>query len=197
MKPRRGDMILFHTKARGLQWRGLSAPPLVINWLLKVGQGHEVTHAALLLSPTYNALLEASGPGVEKDYLDSRKYRTFYEWGVYRPKGVTLKQQAEAVALALNWVGRPYDRRVFWTVGKYVLGERVGVYPLSRRREKIVDDNDRKFFCDEAVLTCYDQTGYDFAGKIGFKDTSAVVPADIMRNIDCFDKVASSPGWRY
>jgi hypothetical protein len=184
MMKRPGDIVLFKVKAKHL-WKC----PLSV--AIGAFQKSRCTHAAMLISPGKDEIVEAWWPFCRINTTDY----DLYEICVVRPKGILEGQSftAASVARKMNGMKCAYDEPALIGLAKFYLVERFLGVPV--RKKFYNSDSPDKYFCSELVAVCYMLAGFSLADLLGFTDYSQITPADFDRQIDKFDVIEKSEGW--
>lgn len=169
-----GDVILFYYKDNMGFW---DEP---ISWLISSVQGHQVTHSGIIYDPKKEIIIDAYYPKIRiiklEDMYDPKNYRT----EIVRVKNASIFKRFLATYYAKTYIGSKYDFKSWISLARALLIERWFKVPIRQRYR--VRDNPRKLFCQELVTQCYHDAGFDFAGAMGFKDPSAILPKDVYEN---------------
>lgn len=183
-----GDIILFRLDTS--KWQAWLRPwAAFIAWL----QSNPVTHTAIIVDGKWNILVEAYWPRVRRVFFDDVIWDKCYDWDLVRPVGSITEQRAKAAEFALELVGRRYDLTSLFSLTKWLLLEKV--FGVFVRGKVTIDDKENRLFCSELVTQCYEKAGFPLAARMGFTDTSAVVPRDMDLNRKVFEVIESSQNW--
>jgi hypothetical protein len=155
-----------------------------ISWLIKQFQSCEVTHTGIVVDPRRMVLVEAWWPRA--------RYRVAQDepgasWRIYRPRGATPDAAEKAACYAEGLVGTRYDLKSIGSLAKWLAAERI--LGLNRRNKVDIRDDDGKLYCQELITFAYLKAGVDLAEHLGISDPSAVVPADVAKRIDVFERI--------
>lgn len=167
-----GDIILFKYKG-GFSRRN------IISWIISSWQKHLVTHSGIIYNPDKPVIIDAYYPKIRISHLDDI-IDDDYTWEVVRVKNASIFKRFAAAHYAKTYIGSKYDLRSWISLARALLIERWTKVPVRTRYR--IRDNPRKLFCQELVTQCYHDARFDFAGAMGFKDPSAILPKDVYEN---------------
>lgn len=181
---RPGDIILFHYRAKRSFW----GSPL--SWAITKVQGHQVTHSGIIVDPYNDMIVDAFWPHIRIIELDDMFNPKNYRWEIYRANEATAEQAFMAASNAVKYIGAKYDIKSWISLATAMFIERFTKAPIRDRYD--IQENPKKLFCQELVTQCYMDIGFDFAGMMGFKDPSAILPKDVYENKRLFKLITKS-----
>jgi hypothetical protein len=181
---RPGDIILFHYRAE----RGFWGSPL--SWAITKVQGHQTTHSGIIVDPYNELVVDAFWPCIRVIKLSDMFDPKNYKWEIRRVNNASARQSFLAASNAINYIGSKYDLKSWISLATAMFIERFTKAPIRDRYD--IKENPKKLFCQELVTQCYIDAGFDFAGMMGFKDPSAILPKDIHENKVLFKFITKS-----
>lgn len=178
-----GDIILFKYKNE-FNWKHPISR--LVSWI----QGNPITHSAILIDSENDIIIDSYWPRVRKIYLNEIILDGAYEWIAVRPIDSTKEQRQKVAEIASSYIGIEYDLES-WTglLKAFILEKLIGIFI----RDKLyLPDHPDKVFCQELVTQCYMTAGFDLAKRMGFKDSSAIVPKDVYNAKYIFENIETS-----
>jgi len=181
---RPGDIVLFKVKKRHL-WKC----PLSI--LIGLFQGSRCTHAAVLVTPGRNEIVEAWWPRCRVNKIDY----DLYDIAIVRPRLISDGESLTVASHARKMVGAncAYDEPALIGLAKFYLIERFIGIPVRKMFKNT--DNPDKYFCSELVAVCYLMAGFSLSSLLGFRDYSQITPSDFAKQLSKFDIIEQTEGW--